>query len=123
MPIYNYMCEEEHIHSDFRDVQDRFDAPDCKTCGKVSAITLREAKKKPESEKSDGIKVRYRYGKPKHIFHFRDAICEDCEEESFVDCTDEETNKYSRDHVECEHCGSKNLEINPACHNIDRFYF
>ena len=122
MPIYNYICDEEHIHDAFRAVGNRLDPLDCKTCGQPSAITLRGYKKKKEGvEKVDGIKVRYRYGKPRHTFHFRDAICNDCNEESFVDCTNLETNEYDRSVVKCEVCGSKNLEIRPACHNIDRF--
>lgn len=125
MPIYNYICEDNHIHDEFKHVQERFDAPPCKTCNKETKMTLRGYNKayNPDEnkQKSTGIRVRYRHGQPKHVFHFRDAICKDCEEESFVDCTNEETNEYSREFVKCEHCGSKNLEIKPACHNIDRF--
>tara|TARA_A100001391_G_C5024646_1_gene266777 strand:+ start:431 stop:1078 length:648 start_codon:yes stop_codon:yes gene_type:complete len=125
MPIYNYICEDEHIHDCFKHVQDRLNGPPCKTCGKPTQPTLRGYNKTYDPDEnrqeSTGIKVTYRYGKPKHTFHFRDAVCNDCGEESFVDCTNEDTNEYDRSVVKCEHCGSKNLEIKPACHNIDRF--
>ena len=125
MPIYNYICEDGHIHDEFRNVHDRTDPLECKTCKKESTITLRGYRKKydPDEnrEKTTGIKVRYRHGKPQHTFHFRDAICKDCEAESFVDCTNLETNEYDRSVVSCDFCGSKNLEIKAACHNIDRF--
>ena len=116
MPIYCYMCDCGHITEEFRHVPDRNNPGVCAKCEGVTHNTLRGY-----AEKKEGIIVRYRHGKPKHTFHFRDATCLDCNEESFIDCTNEETNEYSREHVKCEHCGSKNLEIKPACHNIDRF--
>ena len=122
MPIYCYACEHGHITEEFRHVDQRHDEGMCKECGAPTKPTMLGYNKKPPPEKNkDGVIVKYRYGKPKHTFHFRDATCLDCGEESFIDCTDEETNEYSREHVKCEHCGSKNLEIKPACHNIDRF--
>ena len=122
MPIYCYMCDCGHITDEFRDVTERNNPGVCEKCEGVTKNTLRGyAKKATTPEKKEGVIVRYRYGKPKHTFHFRDATCLDCDKESFIDCTNEETNEYSREHVKCEHCGSKNLEIKPACHNIDRF--
>ena len=124
MPVYDYKCENGHSHDKFVSYEDRHNGGKCPDCEsqlkyvfKGKGIVF-----DPDEKKDDtGIKVTYRYGKPKHVFHFRDAICNDCNEESFVDCTDLETDNYSRENVSCEHCGSKDLEIRPACHNIDRF--
>lgn len=124
MPVYDYECENGHGHEKCVPYEDRNNGGACPDCeSPLKYVFKGQGKTFDPDEKKDaaGIKVTYRYGKPKHVFHFRDAICKDCEEESFVDCTNEETNDYSRDDVFCEHCGSKDLEIMPACHNIDRF--
>jgi transcription elongation factor Elf1 len=122
MPIYCYACNQGHITEEFRQVSERTEPGVCGDCKSPTLPTLRGYRKKIEkTERKDGIIVKYRYGKPKHSFHFRDALCKDCNEESFVDCTDLKTGDYSKEDVSCDHCGSKNLELKPACHNIDRF--
>ena len=122
MPMYEYICSNEHTCEKLMPFEKKDEPGDCSVCGEPLKFKFSVLKKTKKFEtKEDGVKITYRYGKPKHTFHFRDAICLDCNEESFIDCTDESTNEYSREHVECEHCGSKNLEIKPACHNIDRF--
>lgn len=124
MPVYDYECENGHSHEKFVSYEDRQNGGECPDCGMPLKYVFKGQGKvfNPDEKKNkEGIKVTYRYGKPKHVFHFRDAICNDCGEESFVDCTNLDTNDYSREDVSCEHCGSKDLKIMPACHNIDRF--
>jgi len=125
MPVYDYECENGHSHERLMPHDNKEYGGECPDCGSQLKYTFKGRGKvydPDEGKKKDtGVKVTYRYGKPKHVFHFRDAVCNDCGEESFVDCTDLETNDYSRENVSCEHCGSKDLKIMPACHNIDRF--
>lgn len=124
MPVYDYECDNGHCHERFMPYEDRQGGGDCPDCESELRYVFKGLGKRfdPDEKKTkEGIKVTYRHGKPKHVFHFRDAVCNACEEESFVDCTNESTNDYSRDNVKCEHCGSADLEIMPACHNIDRF--
>jgi len=122
MPIYVYKCDNNHYKDDLRSYSERNDELFCPSCDlAMRCVPAGPLNKSHPKENTGGeIKVRYLYGKPRNVFHFRDAFCIDCDRRTLVDCTDTEK-EYSREAAECEYCNGKNLQIYIPVPSVDRF--
>ena len=121
MPVYIYKCENDHYKDELRSMARRKDDLICPSCDlPMRCVPAGPVEKSDPKTNPQKIKVTYRYGKPKNVFHFRDAFCLDCERTTLVDCTNEEK-EYSKEAAECEYCLGKNLQIDIPIPSIDRF--
>ena len=123
MPIYSYKCEDGHETDLLRQFSERKDPVECSVCRKEALYFFNISKPKPSKEahhaETNGVKVVYRHGKPQQIYYYRDVSCFDCDKTSYVDCSS--NNEYDPSVAECEHCGSKNVEVLISVPSIDRF--
>mgnify|MGYP003146632120 CR=1 FL=1 len=121
MPFYIYKCENDHYQDEFRSFSDKHLLVECSACElQMKSVPARPPVIHDPSEKTNEIKIKYRYGRPKNIYHFRDAYCYDCDKRILVDCTDS-NKEYSNAAAFCEECDGKNIEIDVPIPSIDRF--
>lgn len=121
MPFYIYKCENDHYQDEYRSFEDKYAPVTCSACGlSMKSVPARPPVKPDPHEKKSEIKIKYKYGRPKNVYHFRDAYCYDCDMRILVDCTDE-NKEYSKEAAFCEECGGKNIEIDVPIPSIDRF--
>ena len=121
MPVYSYRCSKGHEHDLIRLFAERVDSAKCPVCSCESSyfFSILSTPKREVSHPGE-IKIRYRHGKPKRLYHYRDASCRDCGKTSYVDCTSGDS-EYDTSVARCDYCDSSNVEVLISVPSIDRF--
>lgn len=121
MPVYDYICEQGHRDELLRSYDEREDHAECKVCGFAMRYTIAGGDKiKVDDKTSKGVRLRWKYGKPNVMFHWRDYECNACGHEDGCDATNEEQ-EYDKSVVVCDECGSSDVKVLFPRAAIDRF--
>ena len=120
MPVYDYICVNGHRDEILRSYEDRDDVEACAVCSESLQRTMSCPPKPPPEKRPNGVRMRWRFGKPRTMIHWRDYTCNSCGYEDGCDATNE-LQEYDPSVVVCDECESSDVSVHFPRAAIDRF--